>query len=209
MESTNQKLLALTASMPCKQINLPVYTEKECAFTGTKELVQTGEKPYLQRYYAGTFRDNKDLWIHRFLSGDSERHLHCHPFNFKTIVINGGYYEQRINRATKERESIFHGCINVDIVKIERMVKMLGHGIEQARPWSDEFPGGARSIDVFDWHRIESASSETWTMLLVDPDRLPAWFFIDDNGAIEHRTASPRDWWKSFGKRGDNLGDVA
>ena len=209
--TTNQRLLALTANMPCKQINLPVYTEKRCAFSGAIELVKTGENPYLQRFYAGTTRDNKDVWMHRFLSADSERHLHCHPFEFSTWIINGGYTEQRIDRTTKQKESVFHGVINVDIDSIEKFCNRINHGIEQARPWSQDFVadnGLGRRIDVFDWHRIETAEPKTWTALIVDPDRLPAWFFIDDNGALEMREASPRDWWKSYGVRGENRGDV-
>lgn len=224
--TTNQRLLALTANMPCKQINLPgrdpVISFGSLApdlYVGAGEILPVPheceifyqEAPYLQRYYAGTTRDNKDVWLHRFLSADSERHLHCHPFEFSAWIINGGYEEQRLNRATKEKESVYHGVINADIDSIEKFCKRINHGIEQARPWSIEFMednGHGRCIDVFDWHRIETAKPETWTALIVDPERLPAWFFIDDNGALEMRNSSARDWWKSYGVRGENRGDV-
>lgn len=206
---TNSRLLALTANMPCKQINLPANRDDAGAFFCDKEFNYA--KPYLQRIYAGTTRDNKDVWMHRFLSADSERHLHCHPFQFSTWIINGGYTEQRLDRTTKEKESVFHGVINADIDSIEKFCKRLNHGIEQARPWSQDFVednGLGRPVDVFDWHRIETALPETWTALIVDPERLPAWFFIDDNGALEMRNSSARDWWKSYGVRGENLGDA-
>ena len=199
--NTNEKLIALTANMPCKQINLP------------KPMYQWDEKirndtPYIQRYYAGTFRDNKDLWLHRFLSGDSERHLHSHPFNFSTIIVNGGYSEEKICRATKEKVIEHYGVLNFEYDEFETVVKSMNHGIEEARPWSDHFNFPCRQIDVFDWHRIYSVQPETWTALIVDSDRLPFWFFVNDAGAFEPRESSSRDWWKKYGKRGDNAGDM-
>lgn len=204
--TTNQRLLDLTAGMPCKQINL----QAEIASNDCSPPVIVSN-PYLQRYYAGTTRDNKDVWLHRFLSADSERHLHCHPMEFNTYMLNGSYTEQRRNRITKEVESIYHGVINADIDSVEKLCKRLNHGIEQARPWSNDFVadnGAGRRVDVFDWHRIEYAEPETWTMLIVDPDRLPFWFFENDKGEFEQRKGSPRDWWKSYGVRGQNRGDV-
>lgn len=214
--NTNEKLLALTANMPCKQINLPVILpddmqEREKIFMAGGFICDGGsapEKPYLQRYYAGTFRDNKDLWIHRFLSGDSERHLHSHPFSFQSIILHGGYAEEKIDRVTKEKYVAHHSSVNVDIDKFGRILARMHHGIEQARPWSTDIPEMMRHVDVFDWHRIESVQNETWTALIVDADRLANWCFMDDSGEIEYVKSSPRDWWKQYGKRGDNPGDA-
>lgn len=207
--TTNQRLLALTANMPCKQINLPADNDEPGAFFCEKEKMYV--KPYLQRMYAGTTRDNKDLWLHRFLSSDSERHLHCHPFEFVTYMLNGNYTEERLNRATKEKESVYHGVINADIDSIEKFCGRLGHGIVDARPWTDHFIGDnghGRRIDLYDWHRITHAAPETWTALIVDNGRLPYWAFKDDDGNLKPVEASARDWWKGFGARGSNAGDV-
>lgn len=198
----NQKLLALTANMPCKQINLP--EAHHCPDRGFINI----EKPYLQRFYAGTFRDNKDLWLHRFLSGDSDRHLHSHPFNFQSIILHGGYAEEKIDRVSKEKVITHYSAIDVNIDAFCRVVERMNHGIEEARPWAYHINETGRHIDVFDWHRIESVQPETWTALIVDADRLPFWFFVNDDGEFQQQPSSPRDWWKSFGKRGENVGDV-
>jgi len=93
----NELLMRLTAAMPMKQINLDKFLNESHQLGSTKVTetvcVQT---PYLQRYFAGTFRDGSDLWLHRFLSADGDRHLHSHPFEFESIILHGGYTEEFI-----------------------------------------------------------------------------------------------------------------
>lgn len=205
--TTNQFLLDLTAKMPCKQINLPnpVYQWDEKVRDDT---------PYLQRYYAGTTKDNKDIWIHRFLSSDSERHLHSHPFECISIMLNGAYEEECISRETKEKfiRITTPGFPENYLEIVKMLTGYLHHGIYEARPKSTNFWADVdqrNTIGVFDWHRISFAAPETWTLLIVDPDRLPFWFFVDDDGQFKAEKSSPRDWWKKFCKRGDNPGDVS
>lgn len=48
-------------------------------------------KPYLRRYYIVG-----NLYLHQFLSGDGDRHLHDHPWHWAySIVLCGGYVEKR------------------------------------------------------------------------------------------------------------------
>ena len=162
-------LMALTAAMPMKQIDID-------------------GKPYLQRYFAGTFANDHDLWLHRFLSCDGERHLHCHPFEARTIILTGGYTEET-------PEGMF-----------ERYAEPAGLGLIERRlqrglsMWPAPLEWG-RPITVFDWHRIASVRPDTWTAFIVGPQRLPAWYFRDDDGDLDVRLASPRDWWKNHGPR--------
>ena len=65
-----------------------------------------------------------------------------------------------------------------------------------------------RNIELYDWHRIAEVKPETWTIMLVDKRRLKMWHFLDDNGNIETRMSSPRDWYKDYKPRGQNEGDV-
>lgn len=210
-KTTNQRLLDLTANMPCKQINLPCEESEPTAFFCEKE--NKFVKPYIQRYFAGAFRDNKDLLIHRFLSGDSERHLHCHPFEFTTIMLHGRYDEEYIDRGTKSKviRITTPDHLGVNLEQLEKDCRLLNHGIYMARPWADSFLKEfreSRFIDVFDWHRVVFAAPETWTALIVDADRLPFWHFADEKGKFKAEQASARDWWKNYGVRGENKGDV-
>lgn len=68
--------MAMTADMPMKTI------------------VVNGEE-YLQRYFAHMLADGTQVWYHRFLRNDSERHLHTHPWFARSTILVGGYVEER------------------------------------------------------------------------------------------------------------------
>lgn len=53
------------------------------------------EEPYLERYYL--FLKERDsfpfnIFLHRFLKSDPDD-LHDHPWEFRTIILKGGYWE--------------------------------------------------------------------------------------------------------------------
>lgn len=205
MRITHEKMLELTARMPMKQISIPIYKEKKCDLTGLVENIRFGEKPYLHRYYAGTFKDGKDLWLHNFKCSDSERHLHSHPFQFETIMLFGAYVEEYrrgmdgeiITRYTSPCE-----WRNLDGV-IERLLQKLASPIKEAAPLSSIMLGLAaeyRSVDLFDWHRITHAEVDTWTAVIVGPERVPMWFF-NDGGMVKPMNSSPREWWRQYNFR--------
>lgn len=207
MRITHEKMLELTAKMPMKQISIPIYETSKCPLGVVHENLQVGEKPYLHRYYAGTFKDGKDLWLHNFKCSDSERHLHSHPFEFETIMLCGNYTEEYRRGMDGEIVTRYTSPCewrNLDGA-IDRMLQKLASPIKEAAPLSSIMLGLAaeyRSVDLFDWHRITHAEVDTWTAVIVGQDRVPAWFFMDDNtGSIEHRNSSPRDWHKKYNCR--------
>lgn len=40
------------------------------------------------------FEGTRRIFLHRFLRGDADADLHCHPWNFVSVILSGGYYEQ-------------------------------------------------------------------------------------------------------------------
>ncbi len=56
---------------------------------------RVSEEPYLERYYL-FLKDRKNfpfnIFLHRFLKSDPDD-LHDHPWNFRTIILYGGYWE--------------------------------------------------------------------------------------------------------------------
>ena len=172
-ELSQKFLMSHTALMPMRQVNLP-------------------RGAYLQRYFAGSFND-KDVWIHRFLSNDSEQHLHNHGFEFKTIMLRGRYVEEY----RSQEDGKTHSRITTAVHTPMSMTWWLTHlpSLEYAH---------GRHIDVFDWHRIVEADPETWTALIVPRKRIPMWFFKDDNGKLEGVNSSPADWWKYYKVRPDS-----
>jgi hypothetical protein len=37
------------------------------------------------------------LYLHKFYTGDSDRHLHDHPWSFRSLILRGGYREYSYN----------------------------------------------------------------------------------------------------------------
>lgn len=57
-------------------------------------LIKLDGRPYLERYYVGRLF-GVTFYLHRFVSSDSERHLHNHPWGWgRALVLSGGYDEE-------------------------------------------------------------------------------------------------------------------
>ena len=57
---------------------------------------------YLNRYWLfpyGSLPFGIAIRLHHILRSDNDRHLHDHPFAFLSIVLRGGYYEERLARS--------------------------------------------------------------------------------------------------------------
>jgi hypothetical protein len=48
--------------------------------------------PYLVRYILLESRFGR-VMVHRFLRGDEDDEFHCHPWNFTSVILRGGYFE--------------------------------------------------------------------------------------------------------------------
>tara|TARA_B100001758_G_C18081198_1_gene438342 strand:+ start:135 stop:575 length:441 start_codon:yes stop_codon:yes gene_type:complete len=66
-------------------------------YLGRKRIIydRLNGDPYLERYYI--FLKNRknfpfNVFLHRFLKSDPDE-LHDHPWNFRTIILRGGYWE--------------------------------------------------------------------------------------------------------------------
>jgi len=51
--------------------------------------------PYLDRYTLAVFPDGAHLYLHHFLSSDAGADLHNHPWSGRSIILSGGYREER------------------------------------------------------------------------------------------------------------------
>lgn len=52
------------------------------------------DKLYLRRWYVSGHGTGKQVFIHHIVRPDAGRELHDHPWDFKTRLLSGGYYEQ-------------------------------------------------------------------------------------------------------------------
>lgn len=116
----NGLLYRLTAGLPCRLINL-----------------ESG--PYLERYYLGEVF-GVTFYLHRFVSSDSERHVHNHPWGWgRALILSGGYLEERA----------------VDLCPL-----IAGSGCVTTftrRRWYNR-------VDGHHFHRIHDAEPGTWTL---------------------------------------------
>lgn len=54
--------------------------------------------PYLERYMVARWGKNGEhtLFLHRFLDSDSDRGIHDHPWDSKSLILASGYNEERL-----------------------------------------------------------------------------------------------------------------
>ena len=175
----NSLLYRLTASLPCR-------------------LIELDSGPYLERYYLGKLL-GVTFYLHRFVSSDSEEHLHNHPWTTgAAIILSGAYTEE----------------VAVDICLAAK-----GGVITQKkrRRWFNRVDGNK-------FHRIHAAAPGTWTLFfhgerarinLGGASVAKGWGFLDKQYLIgRHETVvftpwpiSASDWWTDA-KTGAEIGRV-
>ena len=115
----NRLLYKLTAGLPVRLISL-----------------ESG--PYLERYYLGKVL-GVTFYLHRFVSADSERHVHNHPWKWGgSVILAGGYTEERLVDLCPHAEGGY----------LTRFIK---------RRWFNVVNGNT-------FHRIHDAKPGTWTL---------------------------------------------
>lgn len=148
-----------------------------CAGRPTRE-IHINNKPYLLRVYVSHWRGWR-VYLHRFVSADGDRFLHDHPFRALSLVLSGGYVEERLQALDLPRPLV---C--------RREVR-----------WFNCLAPSA-------FHRIARVRPGTWTLFIHSPHR-KAWGFLmpssDGDGLLY---ANPYDqttqgqgshWWKASG----------
>jgi hypothetical protein len=159
----NALLLKLSARLPCRVISLD-------------------SGPYLERYYVGQLF-GATFYLHRFVSADTERHLHNHPWTWgRSLIISGSYREEVATDLCAAAGP--SGCIT------EKRTK---------RWWN--------RVDGNDFHRIGSAAPGTWSLFFHGErarvcrggvSYLKGWGFLERRGRwVRFRPAEPSapDWW--------------
>lgn len=90
------------------------------------------------------------VYLHRLDRPDADRECHDHPWSFVSVVLRGGYLEERRRRG----------------------------GGWRAREWRGRFSVAARQYS--DAHRIAGIAPGTWTLILRGRDRRTWGFYIED-----------------------------
>ena len=142
-----------------------------------KTILVNGQS-YLERYFSSYTEDGGQWWYHRFLRSDSERHLHSHPWEGRSMVLSGWYTEQ------SRGPHADHNNNQNDHFRTYRV-------------------GQSNTIFENTLHRIVEIAPDTWTLIYVKSGRQTQWFFIDDEGDKKLMQSSPENWHLECGVRGD------
>lgn len=121
------------------------------------------DRTYLRRWYIiGTPWGG--LYLHHILLPDGDRALHDHPWSFVSLILRGGYTEQRPWLRPNGEPMIRHW--------------------PSARPHHTEHrmrPGRLRRMPAEGLHRITELHGDCWTLVAVGPRRRE-WGFVGDDG---------------------------
>lgn len=150
-----QRLMAYTARLPAR-------------------LITIGGKPYLERYHVMSLPGGREVYLHRFVSSDGERHVHDHPFRGIAVILVGGYLEDRL---------------------VHLNAKTGGQALRVVR----RSPLGINFIGLRTFHRIALTDRNTWT-LFVRGKRRKGWGMLDpvEGGGVLYMPMNSHDqpWYK-------------
>lgn len=110
--------------------------------------IDSDGQPYLRRVYLAHWGGWR-LYLHKYAGADGDRWLHDHPFSALSLILSGGYTEER--------------ALQFDFP---------GMMIEsRPRRWINWIPAQC-------FHRIAHVRPDTWTLFIHAPHR-KGWGFLD------------------------------
>lgn len=144
-----------------------------CANRPTR-VITINDLPYLQRIYlfhVGGWR----FYLHRFVSPDGDRQLHDHPFHGFSVVLSGGYFEERMT------------ALNLPAPEIK--TRFVG--------WFNWLPARV-------FHRIAETLPGTWTLFVNAPHHKRWGFLYCEGTQVRYKNPYDEEglgqgahWWES------------
>jgi hypothetical protein len=127
---------------------------------------------YMERYWI--LRPHRwlpiSIRVHHILRSDLDRHLHDHPWRYATIILRGGYWEER--PIFRDALPLFAG-LHAPAIK---------HSEAVTRTW--HAPGALLRRQASDRHRLILPKGTTaWTLFFMGP-RCQEWGFYTEHGKV-------------------------
>ncbi|RZA05197.1 MAG: hypothetical protein EOO68_07060 [Moraxellaceae bacterium] len=137
------ELLKLT--MPCKTIEI-------------------NQQPYLNRYFVSQDAQGTQEWLHEFVSADSELHLHSHPWKAVSIVLTGGYCEERLDVNGAKKTRFYNvGAVNViDARTTHRITKVFPCTWTLMRVEAERLPSWDFIDELGNQTSVAGSSADWW-----------------------------------------------
>jgi hypothetical protein len=150
--------------------------------------------------------------VHQILRSDSDRHAHDHPWPYLTIILRGGYWEERefpsgaegwraaCRAAGNDSEVKRHWLFKDGLVHdyVYRTMRWHGPGSILFRRSTDRHrlilskPG-----ELLPWKPDAPREISAWTLFITGPKR-KSWFFYTEDGPIPWREY---EQWKAKKER--------
>lgn len=123
-----------------------------------RRVINRDHDPYLSRYTLHECVDGGHVYLHYFHRGDADHELHNHPWAGTSVILSGGYVEER-------REPDGAGGYRI----VERMFG----------------PGGVNIVEPDTFHRIDLIDpvKGCWTLFSTSK-RVQSWGFWDRNSGV-------------------------
>lgn len=136
---------------------------------------------YMERFaLCSLFGGRFAMRLHHIVREDRDRHMHDHPWNFASVVLQGGYVEAR----PLLQEGLWEGPDNGDESTLQEV-----YVATKRRRFSLGF---RRALDR---HKIMSVEPDTWTLFITGPYK-NGWGFHTPEGKVPYRLylgLPPRD----------------
>ena len=114
--------------------------------------------------------------IHHIKRPDNDRDLHDHPWNARTIILRGGYTEQRL---LDHDDPVLSGLNVPDAA--------------QATEYIDRRPGDTASLNYGEYHRIDSVLEGGAFTLFISGPYQGVWGFLVNGVKVPWRTYTGTD----------------
>ncbi len=150
---SHDMLFALAARLPCRTI-----------------MGEAG--PYLSRYTLYDIPGGGHAFLHYFHRGDADKTLHNHPWCGESLILSGGYREER-----REVMAVSGGR---DVYCVTERVYL---------------PGDVNVLQPDTFHRVDLLTDGCWTLFLVGA-RVQSWGFWD------RETGVVTPWREALASRG-------
>lgn len=139
-------------------------------------VISIDARPYLLRFLVAQVA-GCEIYLHKFLTADGERHLHDHPWRWSfSLVLAGGYLEEVMRHV----DGYTGPVVGIELRKAP-CLNVTGRG----------------------FHRIASVVPDTWTLFVVGP-RAKMWGFLEFDATAREtvyrqpfdydRASDPSDW---------------
>ncbi|MBP5969417.1 hypothetical protein [Pseudomonas iridis] len=118
--------------------------------------------------------------IHHIKRPDNDRDLHDHPWNARTIILRGGYTEQRLLQADDP-------ALQQLLMKTAELRQSFDAPFE-ATEYIDRRPGDTASLSYGEYHRIDSVVDGGAFTLFISGPYQGTWGFLVSGVKVPWRT---------------------